>query len=266
MSGPANRAVPLSQIVSFSPMKSGEALAVVREVGRRAHALADAGLDYALDAIRIDEMGGVRCRPSSSQTEPVPALAGLLEQLVSGPAAAEPGDSIVQLITGARTAPAPDLPAFLLQLQALIDDRSHDGGLRSLAVRAHANPTETSSDDPPSVTELWPYPQADPAAETWYQSIPSDNLDEELATPSEELATPSEGPSPTIVVPLDMESDAISLPDRKDEPRQTAPSSPPEASDEDGALDLPALIGVGLAAAAVGAAVAGGIWLFSGGG
>jgi hypothetical protein len=163
------RPVPVALLMLEGTLSVGDTLQLAIEVTRRAIALGDVGIEYSLERIRIDALGGVRCSPSTTWTDPVPAVARLMIKLTTGrsdtPATSLDDLELESLVALAIVGQGPPLPEFLALLEAHAK-RFPRGSLANLAGRARRMPKQVLLDlhHPRSGSETahWVLPQSQP--------------------------------------------------------------------------------------------------------
>ena len=141
--------VPVALLMLEGTLSVGDTLQLAIEVSRRAIALGDVGLEYSLERIRIDALGGVRCSPSTTWTDPVPAIARLMIKLTTGrsdtPAASLDDLELESLVAQAIVGQGPPLQEFLTLLETHAK-RFPTGSLGNLAGRARRMPKQVLLD------------------------------------------------------------------------------------------------------------------------
>jgi hypothetical protein len=183
--------VPVALLMLGGPLPLGDALHLVLQVAHRAEALGDVQVDYSLERIRVDSLGGVRCTPKVGTDDPVVSLARLLLKVTTGrsdsPAESLDDLELESLVATAVACEGPGLPGFIDQLQAQVQ-RFPEASLANLARRARAIPQQVLTGLTPgtgggSETAQWVIPAAaepesTPVVETRSHALPPALRDE----------------------------------------------------------------------------------------
>ena len=192
MAETAARPVPLALLMLEGPLELGDALLVVLQVARRASMLGELGLDYRLDHIRIDSLGGVRCSPIAAPKAAVPELGKLLLKLCTGWSDSPPallGDLAIEGLVGRTRARQPPTLSELIRLVEHELLRFPEASLSHLTARATRLPRQLRAelarpDVGPSETAHWVLPTT--------RQINSD------PTPGRADTSPLDRPGPTL--------------------------------------------------------------------